>query len=291
MTDKKIRIASLTCSYNRKDKTVAFLTSLFLQPLPPQYSLDVYLLDDNSSDGTAEYVKTNFPAVKVIDGTGSLFWAGGMRRVWGEAVKGNYDLYILFNDDVKLVDNAVEKLLKAYDQAGSDGNIILGSVMDFNKKTLTYGGRKVTSWRNGDSDSIEPDETKLQEAEIGNANIMLVDKRTVDTIGILSASYTHGLADFDYTLAAVKKGIHVWVGPGYYGYCAYDHGKPWLSGKVSLKKRLKYLYSPTGLAYKEYIVFMRRHFPASVPGKVLKLWLKTLVPVIYEKFKKVEHED
>lgn len=289
MSDKVLKIASLTCSYNRKEKTTSFLKSLFLQPLPSQYSLDVYLLDDKSVDGTADAVRTDFPMVKVVEGTGSLFWAGGMRKVWGEALKGNYDFYVLFNDDVKLVDDALEKLLKAYDLAGGQGNIILGSVMDFKRKTLTYGGRKLTNSRNGNSDPIEPDETRLQPSEVGNANIMLVDKKTIDTIGILSASFTHGLADFDYTLTAVKHGIKVWVGPGYYGYCEYDHGKPWLSSKVPLKKRINYLYSPTGLAYKEYLVFMRRHFPLAVPGKVVKLWLKTLLPVFYEKFKKVEH--
>ncbi len=291
MSDKIFRIASLTCSYNRKDKTVAFLRSLLSQPLPPQYTLDVYLLDDNSSDGTAEAVKANFPSVKLIHGNGSLFWAGGMRKVWGEALKGDYDFYALFNDDVKLDDHALSKLLAAYKLAGSEGHIILGAVKDFNKDKLTYGGRTVTNWRNGNSDSVIPDETRLQAAELGNANIMLVDQKTVKTIGILSESYTHGLADFDYTLTAVKNGIKVWVAPGYYGHCEYDHGKPWLSGKAPLKKRINYLYSPTGLAYKEYVVFLRRHFPRCVTDKVFKLWLKTLLPVVYEKFKKTEQDE
>jgi len=281
-----LKIATLTCSFNRKEKTVSFLASLIAQPLPANYSLDVYLLDDNSSDGTAQAVAEKFPAVKLLNGTGSLFWAGGMRKVWSEALKGDYDFYILFNDDVKLLDDAIPKLLSAYDKAETNGTIILGSVMDFVKKTYTYGGRKVTNWRSGDSDAILPDEVQLQSAEIGNANIMLVDRKSVEVIGILSSSFTHGLADFDYTLRAVKQGLKVLVAPGYFGYCAYDHGKPWLSGKVPLKKRIQYLYSPTGLAYKEYLVYIKRHFPKALPALYIKLWVKTLFPVIYDRFKK-----
>lgn len=281
-----MKIAALTCSFNRKEKTVSFLASLFTQPLPADYSLDIYLLDDNSSDGTSQDVAKKFPAVKLLSGTGSLYWAGGMRKVWSEALKDDYDFYILFNDDVRLSDDAIPKLISAYDKAEINGAIILGSVRDFFKKTHTYGGRKVKNWLTGDSEAILPDEIALQTAEIGNANIMLVDRKSVEVIGILSSSFTHGLADFDYTLRAVKQGLKVLVAPGYFGYCTNDHGKTWLSGKVPLKKRIQYLYSPTGLAYKEYLVYVKSHFPKALPFLYIKLWVKTLFPLIYDWFKK-----
>jgi len=281
-----LKIAALTCSFNRKEKTVSFLASLITQPLPADYSLDIYLLDDNSSDGTSQDVAKKFPAVKLLSGTGSLYWAGGMRKVWSEALKDDYDFYILFNDDVRLSDDAIPKLISAYDKAEINGAIILGSVRDFFKKTHTYGGRKVKNWLTGDSEAILPDEIALQTAEIGNANIMLVDRKSVEVIGILSSSFTHGLADFDYTLRAVKQGLKVLVAPGYFGYCTNDHGKTWLSGKVPLKKRIQYLYSPTGLAYKEYLVYVKSHFPKALPFLYIKLWVKTLFPLIYDWFKK-----
>jgi GT2 family glycosyltransferase len=288
VTDKLIKIASLTCSYNRKEKTTSFLTSLLAQPLPNGYKLDVYLLDDKSSDGTADYVRTNFPAVNVIDGTGSLYWAGGMRKVWGEASKkGDYDFFLLLNDDVTLANDSIIKLIDAYNRSEAAENVILGAVMDMGKTKMTYGGYKLINKMNGDVEPVVPDEKELKECEVGNANIMLVDKNTFSKIGGLSEAYTHGLADFDYTLTAVENGGKVWVAPGYFGYCDNDHGKPWLSSKQPLKKRIQYLYSPTGLAYKEYLVFQKKHFPYSVPGKIVKLWLKTLVPAFYDKFKKV----
>jgi GT2 family glycosyltransferase len=284
---KPLKIASLACSYNRKDKTSAFLKSLFAQALPEGYTLDVYLLDDKSIDGTAELVKKEFPAVKLIEGTGSLYWAGGMRTVWNAALKNDdYDFFILLNDDVHLFDNAISQLLAAHKLSGSPQNILLGTVKDDIKKTISYGGYKRRSKITGFVDTVVPDDKVLMEAHTGNANIMLVDKATVDKIGILSKAYTHGLADFDYTLVAIKNGVKVWVAPGYYGYCINDHGKGWVSGKSPLKKRIAYLYSPTGLAYKQYMYYVWKHYPLMLPSVFTKAWVKTLFPGLYDKFKK-----
>ena len=287
MPPKTLKIASLACSFNRKEKTSAFLKSLLSQTLPDGYSLDVYLLDDNSSDGTADQVRALFPTVKVIEGTGSLYWAGGMRTVWNAALQNSdYDFFLLLNDDVHLGDNAIAQLLAAHKQSKFPQNILLGTVYDDNKKGISYGGHKLKSKVTGYVDTVVPDEKELLEAHVGNANVMMVDKGCVDKIGILSDEYIHGLADFDYTLTAIKNGVKVWVAPGYYGYCINDHGKNWLPASAPLKKRIAYLYSPTGLAYKEYLHYTWKHYPLMLPGVFTKAWLKTLFPVVYDKFKK-----
>jgi GT2 family glycosyltransferase len=285
--EKKIKIATLCCCYNRLNKTTLFLDSLVGQHVPDKYQLDFYLLDDNSPDQTGAHVKANFPMVNVIHGTGSLFWAGGMRTLWKEVLKqDDYDFYLLLNDDVVLSDGALDRLLTAYSLTKNEGNIILGTVLDPKDNKITYGGHKIKNYFTGSTYVREPDATLLMDCEIGNANLMLVDKATLNKMGILTDLYTHGLADFDYTFTAVKKGLNVWVAPGFYGYCENDHGVSWLSGKVPLKKRIAHLYSPKGLAYKEYLTFVRRHFPQMLPAAFFKSWLKTLFPVIYDTFKK-----
>lgn len=287
MSATPLKIASLACSYNRKEKTAAFLKSLLSQKIPEGYTLDPYLLDDNSSDGTADYVRANFPSVTLVEGTGSLYWAGGMRTVWAVARKrADYDFYLLLNDDVRLFDDTIARLLEAYKLSKHKQNVLVGTVKDDEKLTITYGGHKLIKKQTGKVTTVVPSDTELLECDLGNANIMLVDKATVEKIGILSDSFTHGLADFDYTLRAVKNGGKAWVAPGYYGYCINDHGKSWLPGSVPLKKRIAYLYSPTGISYKEYLLYTRRHFPLILPSVFVKAWLKTLFPILYDKFKK-----
>jgi GT2 family glycosyltransferase len=284
---KQIKLAVLGCSYNRKNKTVRFLNSLVNQQLPDNCLMDVYLLDDNSPDGTGEYVKSEFPNVNLVLGSGSLFWAGGMRTLWQHVLKqDDYDFFLLCNDDVTLFDQAVVRLFSAYNLTKQNGNILLGTVQDSEGRAVTYGGQKIVNKITGDTVCVAPDPVNLTPCEIGNANIMLVDKKTVDTIGILSSSYTHGIADFDYTLTALNSGIKVWIAPGCYGICDNDHAITWLSQKTPLKKRIEYLYSPKGLAYNEHMIYVKKHFPLSVPITHIKLWLKTLLPIVYDIFKK-----
>ena len=69
-------IAVLMTCHNRKDKTLASLDSLFQQKMPADFRLEVYLVDDASTDGTAEAVTQKYPEVKVVEGNGSLFLNG-----------------------------------------------------------------------------------------------------------------------------------------------------------------------------------------------------------------------
>jgi GT2 family glycosyltransferase len=116
----------------------------------------------------------------------------------------------------------------------------------------------------------------------------MIDAATVKKIGIFPDSYTHGVADYDYTYTAYKSGIKVLIAPGYYGYCENDHGPNWASGKKTLKERIKYLYSPKGLAYKEYLFYIKKNFPSDYYSEIVKLWMKTFFPIIWDKFKKEE---
>jgi len=284
-----MKIAALSCSYNRIKTTSRFLKSIVNQEIPEGYTMDVYLLDDNSPDGTGDYVESHFPTVKLERGSGSLFWAGGMRTLWKRVMaKQDYDFYLLLNDDVVLKPGAIKDLLAAHALSKSDENIIMGTVLDSSNQFITYGGLKLKNKLTGNSEFLRPDATKLQACEIGNANIMLVDKGAVNKIGILSERYTHGIADYDYTLQGVKHGVSVWVAPGYYGNCENDHMMTWLPHGTPLKKRVEYLYSPKGLGYKQFLRYTWEHFPLSLPIIFVKLWVKTLFPVLYDKYKKEE---
>ena len=277
-----MRIAVLLTTYNRKKKTLTCLRSLSRQELRDDVKLDVWITDDNSSDGTAEAVKFYFPDVTVLPGTGSLFWAGGMRNSWSNAIKEDYDYYLLLNDDTVLAENAIETLLLS--QSGDGEAICIGSTCNEEGK-ITYGGKKLYSRRSLKSSFVHS-MTDYLPCDLGNANIMLVPRSVTQKIGILSDAFTHGIADYDYTLKAKKLGIPVVVAPGFLGTCIHDNSKNWKSSNVNLKDRISFLKSPKGLAYKEYLLFISAHFPLYYPAAFAKLWLKTLFPGLWDLFKK-----
>ena len=283
-----LKIAILTVCYNRREKTLKFLESLFNQEGEEMRLADIYLLDDGSTDGTAQAVKEKYPRVQVLTGTGNLFWAAGMRTLWQHVLdRQTYDVFLLFNDDVVLYPDAVKRLIDYYMQFNKSGTILIGSVADPVTHKVSYGGNiflvhpfKFTSYS-----LINPDENTAIPCRFANANILLIDKTTVNKIGIFAEGYTHYLADFDYTYIAFKEGLQVLISPGFYGYCKDDTEFKWMPQSSSLKQRIRYLYSPKGLSLNEYMLFIKKHFPASYVTEFAKMWLKTLFPFIWDKFK------
>ncbi|MEO6000846.1 MAG: glycosyltransferase family 2 protein [Chitinophagaceae bacterium] len=282
-----MKIAVLLATYNRKDKTLSCLENLLKQENLADTHLEIFLTDDASSDGTAVAVKTSFPSVNIFNGTGSLFWAGGMRNSWKKALGSDPDYFLLLNDDTILTKTAIADLLKysSMDITYTTPAICIGSTADWYTGEISYGGKKLRSKKNTKSDVVFS-KTQYVECDLGNANIMLVPNSVVKKIGMLSDAFTHVLADYDYTLRAKKAGFKVMVAPGILGNCQDDHGKNWKSTNVSLKERIRYLKSPKGLAYSEYLGFIKEHFPRYLPEAFFKLWMKTLFPFVWDTLKK-----
>lgn len=92
------RIAIIMTCFNRKEKTLKCLGSLLADS---EHNLQVYMVDDGSTDGTGDAVKVSFPQVNVIRGDGNLFWNRGMHMAFSKAVEVGYDFYLWVNDDVE----------------------------------------------------------------------------------------------------------------------------------------------------------------------------------------------
>ena len=286
MEQKKVAVL-LTC-YNRKAKTIACLHSLYNCTIPDGYVMEVYLVDDGSTDGTANAIRTNFPAVKIFMGNGNLFWAGGMRYAWKEAKINRFSAYLLLNDDVELKENVFESIIETHQYSlanFSKAGIYVSSTADKKTGNLTYGGSiiKKQFFRNEIS-QVYPSGIPIA-CQVANANILFVNENVVEQIGIFDAKFIHSIADYDYTLTAFENGFPILICPGIGGYCENDHDKNWLSANSTLKERINYLYNPKGLAFNEYMYFIWKHFPLSLPYLFSMQWLKTFFPGVWDKFK------
>lgn len=288
-----MKVAALYTCFNRKEKTLSSLASLYsaYKNSPEKIFLSVYLTDDNSSDGTSEAVAEKFPEVKILKGNGELYWAGGMRNSWGHAVKQDFDAYLLLNDDTDVKRDVFDTALRTdmvckekYDKSG----IYVGNTIEPDSDEISYGGWVFTNRFLATMKRVPLNDQAPVKCEAGNANIMWVPKEVVSDIGILSEGYTHGMADFDYSLKALRAGIPVLVMPGVMGLCNNDHSNPYKKFMdLPFRNRIKMLYHPVGLDFKSQLYYMRKHFPVRLPLVFLMGWFKVLFPkYYYEKFHK-----
>jgi GT2 family glycosyltransferase len=282
------QIAILITCFNRKDKTLSCLKSIYEQEDIDKYQVEVFIVDGGSKDGTIEAVNEQYPKVHIELHDG-LYWAGGMRAAWKMATaNGNYDYFWLLNDDTKLKNNTLKKLLIAEEWCITNMHnhgIIVGATAN-SKGEYSYGGNRLHNLNHSKGEKLKPATDKPVEIDEANANIMLIPKEVYQVLGGLTEVYTHGLADFDYTLRARHANIPVLLAPNYLGICENDHGNSWKSQRSPLKDRVKFMYSPKGLAYHEYLYFIKKFFPSEYYSAKFKLWMKTLFPIIWSKFKK-----
>jgi GT2 family glycosyltransferase len=283
-----MKISVLMTCFNRKDKTNQCIKMLLNNESKLDEKLNIYLVDDGCTDGTSELIKQKYSHVNIIEGSGSLFWNGGMRLAWQTALKDRSDFYLWINDDSFIYDDSISRLFNSYQELAKQGQsvgAILGSMVDPITKKLTYGGRLKCSRLNPVKIGpvIQPSNDALK-CDFVNGNLTLIPAETVKKIGILSDQFTHSMGDFDYGLRAIKAGLNCWVAPGVYGECEVNLvDGSWQDKSLSLDVRVNKMKNITQLPpLHEWSVFIQRHggwkwpllyIDALIRVKLPKVWL------------------
>jgi GT2 family glycosyltransferase len=271
-----MNVAILITCFNRRETTLKCLEHLFGQDV----DFDVFLVDDGSIDGTGESVKARFPDVFVIQGTGSLFWNGGMRLAWIEALKHRkYDFFIWLNDDTILDQSAIAHLLacnrEIIKKSGRNGVVTGACRVSLDHDEFSYGGRDC-------SGALYPN-GELQKCRYINGNIVLIPNEICEDIGILSSKYTHAHGDYDYGIRAIEAGYCCYTTKYFIATCAPNVGVPkWCNPSTPLMERLRLVNSPNGFALKDFVKYKHvdQGFVASIVV-YFKIYFRVFFPNLY----------
>lgn len=243
-----MKIAALLTCFNRKDKTLNCLKSLF-RIIP---TCNIYLVDDCSTDGTSEAIRQIYPQIKIIQGNGNLFWSRGMYTAWKEALHKDYDYYLWVNDDVELYDNFFDELMEC-EKWGNKKCVISGLIENLDKTQIIYGG--CDKQRNLIQESNQP-----QEITYMNGNLVLIPRDIVQNVGIIDYHFHHDLGDVDYGLMVIKKGYKVLSTRKVVGRSdstAMCRVRLW---NTNIFHRFKRLYSPLGSNPNIAFYFRKKHY-------------------------------
>lgn len=222
------------------------------------------LVDDDSSDGTARSVSERFPVVTIIRGSGSLYWAGGMRYGWEQQLSQQpFDYLFVYNDDTRLKPDALRQLIEVAQGWGGHTKplAVVGTVVDPHTGKPTYGGRRRSShWHPLKFAHLIEPSGEVQQADVFNMNAALLSRGALDRIGFLAPYFVHSGADFEFGLRLRQAGGVILVAPGVVGSCSPNPiSDPHQPLPRSIRGRLRYLLDPKREPPRQRWGMYRRH--------------------------------
>jgi GT2 family glycosyltransferase len=259
----------MTC-HNRREQTLACLGRLFSQTL----ELNVFLVDDCSTDGTADAVKALFPHVRILTGSGDLFWCRGMRLAWEQAAPDDPDFYLWLNDDTHLFPGALVAMLSTWSAAGRPDTIVIGSCSDPATGQRTYGGQWRASGHPTDLRPVYPGTSAIP-CDTFQSNLLLVPRAVFKRIGMLD-NFSHAIGDTDYGYRAWKAGCQCLIAPGYLAACPANPSPTYWFKGPSRRERWRLMNGRKGLPFRDWLRFARRHGGPLWP----KYWVRPYVRIL-----------
>ena len=256
------RIAAVLTCFNRRQQTLDCLVALRVAVAKTGLSLQIIVVDDGSTDGTAAALRAQDPEITVIESGGDLFWNRGMHRGMAEAMQRPINHVLWLNDDTLLAPDALQRLLaesQAIESALGRPTIMVGATCGSDGQ-LTYGGSaSAGKWRCLSYHRVWH-ASKPVACEVMNGNCVLLPANLVKQVGNLDPVFEHAMGDTDYALRARRAGFGVHVASGFVGRCANNpvHGTysdtslPWAT-------RWRKVMDRKGLPWRSWFHFTRRH--------------------------------
>lgn len=134
-------------TFNRCEVLRACLEDLSSQDYP---HVRIVVVDDASTDGTAEMLRKQFPLVAWLRGDGNRWWSGAMNLGlgWVMANASSHDYVLSFNDDVLVGKSYLQTLMLASKVAPPDSIIGSMAIDSADANRVVYCGTRI-DWQRG----------------------------------------------------------------------------------------------------------------------------------------------
>lgn len=100
-----MRVAVVILNWNGRTYLEKFLPSVIRHSV----NANIYVADNDSSDGSVAFLKEHFPQVLIIETGGNLGFAGGYNKALKHLEE---DVFVLLNSDVEVTENWIEPIIE-----------------------------------------------------------------------------------------------------------------------------------------------------------------------------------
>lgn len=129
------KLAIVILNWNGKHYLEIFLNSIIERSSIPGVS--IVIADNNSTDGSKEWLKTTYPKIRVIELNKNYGFTGGYNRALSE-IESKY--YLLLNSDVEVTEGWLEPLIDSMDKMPKAGICMPKIKSALDKQSFEYAG-------------------------------------------------------------------------------------------------------------------------------------------------------
>jgi GT2 family glycosyltransferase len=193
-------------AHNRRQITIGCLNNL--SSLGILDRCRAVVIDDGSTDGTAEALSTLFPEVSLIRGDGSLWWTGAIRKGMEFAIGSGALTIVWLNDDCRIRKGTIERLIEfvtSHPRSIIGAQATQGGVIVFGGKRRTWRGFR---WLHVPDGAIE-------RCDLVSGNLVCFPRSVVHAAGYPDVQSTpHYGGDSLYLIRCRNAGFSLFVDAG-----------------------------------------------------------------------------
>ena len=242
-------------SFNTRDKLRMCLRSVFASQT--KYIYEIFVVDNDSQDGSAEMVRSEFPNVKLIENHENRGYSAANNQALRQA-QGRF--YLLLNSDVEIAPDTFDKMISYMDNdksVGIAGCKVVKADGSFDKASrrnfpdLANGilhGLGLASLSSKPYNIVDAPDDQIAEVDSVMGAFLMIRAEVIEKIGLLDEAFFMYGEDLDWCYRAKQAGYKVMFAP----LTTVVHHK----GSSSRKAPKKALYE----FHRAMIVFYMKHY-------------------------------
>ncbi len=205
------KVAAIVVNWKAREDTRECLQSL----LRSSYTdMDVILIDNASADGSADYLRREFPGTLLIENPTNEGFARASNRGMTLALERGAQYLFLFNNDAVVDEHAVERLVDAVERS-QDVGLVGPKIFYFAEKDLIWSaGGEVNFWtgvtrHRGIRKRDSAEFSVGRDVDYLTGCALMARREMVERVGLLDTTYEMYGEDADWCLRARKAGFRV----------------------------------------------------------------------------------
>lgn len=216
-----MKVSVVVLNYNGLEHLETCLSSLMRQTYD---EFQIIVSDNGSTDGSVDYIKKNFPGVKVLENGENLGFARGNNLAIEMAIRDGAEFIALLNNDTEVHEDWIKEMVKVLEGDRGIGACASKMLLFDNRDVLNSGGGAVNyvghAWPEG---LLEKDAGQYMKREIdlACAGAFMVKAKVLREVGLFDEDYFIYAEDTDLSWRIRLAGYKIYYVPDAVVYHKY----------------------------------------------------------------------